>query len=76
MSSENSLSSFDVDTTTSQLEQELEDIFTGGARRRRKSSRKGSKKKSRRKSVTKISNIRDNYLLDLLSMRKKYEKKS
>ena len=35
----------------------------------------GTKKQSRGKSVAKISNIRDNYLLDLLLMRKKYEKK-
>ena len=35
----------------------------------------GTKKQSRGKSVEKISNIRDNYLLDLLLMRKKYEKK-
>ena len=36
---------------------------------------KGTKKQSKGKSVRKISNIRDNYLLDLLLMRKKYEKK-
>ena len=36
---------------------------------------KGTKKQSKGRSVTKISNIRDNYLLDLLLMRKKYEKK-
>ena len=36
---------------------------------------KGTKKQSKGKSVAKISNIRDNYLLDLLLMRKKYEKK-
>ena len=35
----------------------------------------GTKKQSRGKSVRKISNIRDEYLLDLLVMRKKYEKK-
>jgi len=35
----------------------------------------GTKKQSKGKSVAKISNIRDNYLLDLLLMRKKYEKK-
>ena len=35
---------------------------------------KGTKKQSKGKSVAKISNIRDNYLLDLLLMRKKYEK--
>jgi len=35
----------------------------------------GTKKQSKGKSVAKISNIRDNYLLDLLIMRKKYEKK-
>ena len=35
----------------------------------------GTKKQSKGKSVVKISNIRDNYLLDLLLMRKKYEKK-
>jgi carnitine 3-dehydrogenase len=35
----------------------------------------GTKKQSKGKSVEKISNIRDNYLLDLLLMRKKYEKK-
>jgi carnitine 3-dehydrogenase len=35
----------------------------------------GTKKQSKGKSVEKISNIRDNYLLDLLMMRKKYEKK-
>ena len=35
----------------------------------------GTKKQSKGKSVAKISNIRDEYLLDLLLMRKKYEKK-
>jgi len=35
----------------------------------------GTKKQSKGKSVSKISNIRDEYLLDLLLMRKKYEKK-
>jgi len=35
----------------------------------------GTKKQSKGKSVAKISNIRDNYLLDLLIMRKKYEKR-
>ena len=35
----------------------------------------GTKKQSKGRSVTKISNIRDEYLLDLLMMRKKYEKK-
>ena len=35
----------------------------------------GPKKQSKGKSVAKISNIRDKYLLDLLLMRKKYEKK-
>jgi len=35
----------------------------------------GTKKQSKGKSVAKISNIRDNYLLDLLLMRKKYEQK-
>ena len=35
----------------------------------------GTKKQSKGKSVSKISNIRDSYLLDLLIMRKKYEKK-
>jgi len=35
----------------------------------------GTKKQSKGKSVEKISNIRDKYLLDLLLMRKKYEKK-
>ena len=35
----------------------------------------GTKKQSKRKSVEKISRIRDQYLLDLLLMRKKYEKK-
>ena len=34
----------------------------------------GTKKQSKGKSVAKISNIRDSYLLDLLIMRKKYEK--
>jgi carnitine 3-dehydrogenase len=40
-----------------------------------KSLVEGTKKQSKGKSVAKISNIRDNYLLDLLLMRKKYEKK-
>ena len=35
----------------------------------------GTRKQSKRKSVAKISRIRDQYLLDLLLMRKKYEKK-
>jgi carnitine 3-dehydrogenase len=35
----------------------------------------GTKKQSKGKSVSKISNIRDKYLLDLLLMRKKFEKK-
>ena len=35
----------------------------------------GTKKQSKGKSVEKISNIRDKYLLELLLMRKKYEKK-
>ena len=35
----------------------------------------GTKKQAKGKSVAKISNIRDKYLLDLLLMRKKYEKK-
>jgi len=35
----------------------------------------GTRKQSKRKSVAKISEIRDQYLLDLLLMRKKYEKK-
>ena len=35
----------------------------------------GTKKQSKGKSVASISNIRDNYLLDLLLMRKKYEQK-
>ena len=35
----------------------------------------GTKKQSRGKSVEKISRIRDKYLLDLLEMKKKYEKK-
>ena len=35
----------------------------------------GTKKQSKGKSVSKISNIRDKYLLELLLMRKKYEKK-
>ena len=34
----------------------------------------GTKKQSKGKSVAQISNIRDNYLLELLLMRKKYEK--
>jgi carnitine 3-dehydrogenase len=36
---------------------------------------RGTKKQSKGKSVTKISNIRDQYLLDLILMRKRYEKK-
>ena len=36
---------------------------------------KGTKKQSRGKSVTKISNIRDGYLVELQKLRKKYEKK-
>ena len=36
---------------------------------------KGTKKQSRGKSVTKISNIRDEYLVELQKLRKKYEKK-
>ena len=35
----------------------------------------GTKKQSKGRTVEKISNIRDEYLLDLLLMRKKYEKK-
>tara|TARA_B100000029_G_scaffold459192_1_gene489125 strand:+ start:343 stop:1284 length:942 start_codon:yes stop_codon:yes gene_type:complete len=35
----------------------------------------GTKKQSKNKSIKKISNLRDNYLLDLLLMRKRYEKK-
>ena len=35
----------------------------------------GTKIQSKGKSVEKISNIRDEYLIDLLMMRKKYEKK-
>ena len=35
----------------------------------------GTRKQSKRKSVAQISNIRDQYLLDLLLIRKKYEKK-
>ena len=35
----------------------------------------GTKKQSRGKSVTKISNIRDDYLVELQKLRKKYEKK-
>ena len=35
----------------------------------------GTRKQSKGKSVAKISSIRDEYLLDLLLMRKKYEKK-
>ena len=35
----------------------------------------GTKKQSRGKSVAKISNIRDEYLVDLLRLRKKYENK-
>jgi len=36
---------------------------------------KGTKKQSKGKSVTKISNIRDEYLVELQKLRKKYEKK-
>jgi len=36
---------------------------------------KGTKKQSKGKSVTKISNIRDEYLVELQQLRKKYEKK-
>ena len=35
----------------------------------------GTKKQSKGKSVTKISNIRDQYLVELQKLRKKYEKK-
>ena len=35
----------------------------------------GTKKQSKGKSVAKISNIRDKYLVDLLKLRKKYEQK-
>ena len=35
----------------------------------------GTKKQSKGKSVSKISNIRDEYLVELLKLRKKYEKK-
>ena len=35
----------------------------------------GTKKQSKGKSVAKISNIRDEYLVDLLKLRKKYENK-
>ena len=35
----------------------------------------GTKKQSKGKSVEKISTIRDQYLLDLILMRRKYEKK-
>jgi carnitine 3-dehydrogenase len=35
----------------------------------------GTKKQSKGKSVTKISNIRDEYLVELQKLRKKYEKK-
>jgi len=35
----------------------------------------GTSKQSKGKSVEKISNIRDQYLIDLLLMRRKYEKK-
>ena len=35
----------------------------------------GTKKQSKGKSVTEISNIRDEYLVELLKLRKKYEKK-
>ena len=36
---------------------------------------KGTKKQTRGKSVTKISNIRDDYLVELQKLRRKYEKK-
>jgi len=36
---------------------------------------KGTKKQARGKSVDKISNIRDEYLVSLLKMRKKFETK-
>ena len=36
---------------------------------------KGTKKQSKGKSVTRISNIRDEYLVELQKLRKKYEKK-
>ena len=36
---------------------------------------KGTKRQSKGKSVTEISNIRDEYLVELLKLRKKYEKK-
>ena len=35
----------------------------------------GTKKQSRGKTITEISNIRDEYLVELLKLRKKYEKK-
>ena len=35
----------------------------------------GTKRQSRGKSISKISNIRDSYLISLLKMRKKYERK-
>ena len=35
----------------------------------------GTKKQSKGRSVSKISNIRDEYLVNLLQLRKKYEKK-
>ena len=35
----------------------------------------GTKKQSKGKSVTKIANIRDEYLVELQKLRKKYEKK-
>jgi carnitine 3-dehydrogenase len=35
----------------------------------------GTKKQSKGKSVSKISNIRDEYLVELQKLRKKYEKK-
>jgi len=35
----------------------------------------GTKKQSKNKSIKKISNLRDRYLVDLLLMRKRYEKK-
>ncbi len=36
---------------------------------------KGTKDQSKGKSISEIANIRDNYLIDLLKMRRKYEKK-
>jgi carnitine 3-dehydrogenase len=35
----------------------------------------GTKKQSKGKAVSEISNIRDEYLVELLKLRKKYEKK-